>query len=156
MASPPTAPARTPEVEQQSTGARTLSAAQPGQTRGDSDLFTAGKDALTARDYSRVIASLREFLDRAPQDPRAPEARFLLAESYRADGRFADAVRAYTEFLERSPEDLRVPAATFGLAESRIALKDSAGCSALREALARYPAAPEAASATTILSTRCP
>jgi len=153
-ASPPTV-AGQPSPFGASRSRSTLQATAPAADAA-ADLFMTGKDAWAARDFGRAAASLREFLTRTPQDPRAPEARFLLAEAYRADGRFADAVGAYTEFLRQSPNDERTTAAMFGLAESRVSLGDRSGCDLLREMLTRYPNVPEAALAGTFLSSHCP
>jgi alpha-2-macroglobulin len=49
---------------------------------------------------SQGIAALRRFLAAFPAHPRAVRAAFLVAESYRARGKSAEALDAYYEFLK--------------------------------------------------------
>jgi TolA-binding protein len=140
-------------------GAPSASAARTGALRLATpavDRFSEGKDAWLAHDFARAIQALGEFLAQSPQDPRAPEARFLLADAYRAAGRFAEAASAYAAFLRQHADHARVPDAFLGLGESRVRLGDRSGCGMLREAVTRYPKAPEAGPAREALTTSCP
>jgi TolA-binding protein len=82
--------------------------------------------------------------------------RLLLAEAYRAARRYGEAVGEVETFLRRHPDDRNVPTAWFRRAEIRLESGDPAGCGLLREALERYPDAPDAVRARGTLSDRCP
>jgi len=95
-------------------------------------------------------------LARHPNDGRAPDARFLLADAYRVLGRHVEAARGFATFLRQYPEHRRAPAALYRQAESRLAAADPSGCAVLRDALNRYPEAREAPTARETLAARCP
>ena len=138
----PAAPSRTGAM---------LQAAKP-----KADLFVAGKAAADRHEYDQAIEQLRDFLARAPEEPHAGDALFLLADAYRGRGRFTEAVSAYQEFLRQYPDHVRVPAAAFGLGDAHLRLGDASGCEILRDAVRRYPTRPEALSARELVSSRCP
>jgi TolA-binding protein len=85
-----------------------------------------------------------------------PDARFLLADAYRAQRRYAEASDEFEAFLRQYPTHRRAPDALYRHGEIRLLLGDQSGCNILRDALNRYPDAPEAAAARETLPARCP
>ncbi len=120
------------------------------------DLFSSAVTEYAARRYDPAIDDLRAFLAQRPGDPRAPDARFLLADAYRAQGRDAEADAEFGAFLRQYPQHPKAPVALYRHGEIRLRLGDPTGCSILRDALSRYPDAPEAAGARETVSARCP
>jgi tol-pal system protein YbgF len=120
------------------------------------DLFSEAATEFAAQRYDTAIENLRAFLTQYPKDGRAPDARFLLADAYLAQGRYAEAGTEFAAFLRQYPEHRRAPAALYRQGEVRVHLGDQSGCAILRDALTRNPSAREAASARETLSARCP
>lgn len=120
------------------------------------ELFSSAVTAFAAERYDPAIADLRVFLAQHPSDGRAPDARFLLADAYRAQGRYAEAGAEFEAFLRQYPRHSRAPLALYRQGEVRILQGDQSGCNILRDAVNRYPDVPEAAAARETLSARCP
>jgi tol-pal system protein YbgF len=131
--------------------------APPATSRGTADeVFSSAATEFAAQKYESAIETLRAFLERYPRDGRAPDARFLLADAYRAQSRYAEASAEFDVFLRQFPDHRRAPAALYRQGEVRLLLGDQSGCSLLGNALNRYPDAREAASARETLAARCP
>lgn len=120
------------------------------------EIFSAAATDFAAQRYEGAIEGFDAFLARHPADGRAPDARFLLADAYRALGRHAEASAGFAAFLRDYPEHRRAPAALYRQGESRVVMADPAGCAMLRDALNRYPEAREATAARDTLAARCP
>jgi TolA-binding protein len=120
------------------------------------ETFSAAATAFAAQQYESAIATLRAFLAQYASDGRAPDARFLLADAYRAQNRYAEASAEFATFLRLYPEHRRAPSALYRQGEMRLRLGDQAGCGILRDALNRHADAREAQSAREMLSARCP
>jgi tol-pal system protein YbgF len=119
------------------------------------DLFSAAATEYAAQDYKASIEHFRAFLAQYPKEKRAPDAQFFQAEAYRAQHRYAEAGAALDAFLSQYPDHRRTPVALYRQGEARLALGDASGCRVLRDALNRYPSAPEAAAAREALAARC-
>jgi tol-pal system protein YbgF len=121
-----------------------------------SDLYSAGLTEYARQAYDRAIEAFRAFLAQFPQDARAPDARYWLANSYFHQRRYAEAIPEYEAVIRQFPESRRVPAATFRQGQARLALGDPAGCQDLREVVGRFPRTREAGQARETLAARCP
>ena len=119
------------------------------------DLFSAAATEYAAQDYRAAVEHFRAFLAQYPKENRAPEAQFFQAEAYWAQHRYAEADAAFGVFLGDYPDHRWAPVALYRQGEARLALGDASGCRVLREALERYPGAPEAAAARGVLAVRC-
>jgi TolA-binding protein len=124
--------------------------------RTANDLFSEAATDFAAQRYDGAIEALRAFLAQHPRDGRAPDARFLLADAYRAQDRYADASAEFEAFLRQYPGHRMTAAALHRQGEMRILTGDQSGCSVLRDALSRYPDAREAAASRDTLAARCP
>jgi tol-pal system protein YbgF len=124
--------------------------------RSADDLFSSAVTEFAAQRYEPAIGDLRAFLAQHPNDGRVPDARFLLADAYRAQRRYAEASDEFEAFLRQYPTHRRAPDALYRHGEIRLLLGDQSGCNILRDALNRYPDAPEAAAARETLPARCP
>jgi tol-pal system protein YbgF len=119
------------------------------------DLFSAAATEYATQDYQAAIEHFRTFLAQYPKENRAPDAQFFQAEAYWAQHRYAEADAAFGVFLGQYPDHRRAPVALYRQGEARLALGDASGCRVLREALERYPSAPEAVAARGALAARC-
>jgi TolA-binding protein len=124
--------------------------------RSADDLYSSAVTKFAAQRYEPAIGDLHAFLGQHPDDARAPDAQFLLADAHRAQGRYAEAGAEFEAFLRRYPEHPRAPAALYRQGEIRLLRGDQSGCAILRDALNRYPDAREAAVGRETLSARCP
>ena len=123
---------------------------------GPATLLSDAEAAIATGEFEQAIERLRVFLARYPSDERAPDARLLLADAYRARRRYGEAIAEVEAFLRQYPGHRNAPRAWYRRAEIRLESGDTAGCALLREALGRYSDAPEAVSARGTLSHRCP
>lgn len=155
--SPPDARAKTESTPRPESGASVLqrSVSAP-PARSAEELFSSAVTEFAAERYEPAIADLRAFLAQHPDDGRAPDARFLLGDAYRAQGRYAEAGAEFEAFLRQYPRHPRVPLALYRQGEVRLLLGDQSGCGLLRDAVSRYPYVREAATARETLSARCP
>jgi tol-pal system protein YbgF len=124
--------------------------------RSAEELFSSAVTEFAAERYESAIAGLRAFLAQRPNDGRAPDARFLLGDAYRAQGRYAEADAEFEAFLRQYPRHPRAPLALYRQGEIRLLLGDQSGCGMLRDAVSRYPDVREAATARETLAARCP
>jgi tol-pal system protein YbgF len=124
--------------------------------RSAEELFSSAVTEFAAERYEAAIADFHAFLAQHPTDSRAPDARFLLGDAYRAQGRYAEAGAEFEAFLRQYPRHPRAPLALYRQGEVRILRGDQSGCTILRDAVSRYPDVPEAATARELLSARCP
>jgi len=132
---------------------RSMSAPAP---RSADALFSSGVTEFAAQRYEPAIDDLRAFLAQHPDDGRVPDARFLLADAYRAQGRYAEAGAEFEAFLRQYPKHPRAPTALYRQGEIQLLLGENSGCKTLRDALNRYPDVREAATARETLAARCP
>ena len=132
---------------------RSVSAPAP---RSADALFSSGVTEFAAQRYEPAIDDLRAFLAQHPDDGRVPDARFLLADAYRAQGRYAEAGAEFEAFLRQYPKHPRAPTALYRQGEIQLLLGEKSGCKTLRDALNRYPDVREAATARETLAARCP
>lgn len=90
----------------------------------------------------------RAFVQRFPQDPRAPQAYLAIGESFLQEKRFSSAAAAFQRLLETFPTSPEVPEATLRLSSAFVELRFCTDArSLLRDVLKRYPTSPPAAEA---------
>lgn len=103
-------------------------------------LFAEADKRLAAAQWSEARRMFEAFVNRYPQDLRAPKAQFNVGEAYVGEKRFANAIGAYTKVVDNFPKSEVVPDAMFKNGVSFYALKY---CSDARvyfqELLKRYP-----------------
>ncbi len=111
------------------------------QTGDNPDLlFQRGRTRMFEGDFSAALDAFAEFVEVAPDDPRAGEAWFWAGRIYRTQSRpveAADALVRSLQFDERSP---MAPEAMVQLGASlaEMGQRDQA-CQTLRAAVQRYP-----------------
>lgn len=96
------------------------------------------------RDEARRF--LRSFIQRFPEDPRAPQALLQVGISFVQELKHSNAVAEFSNLIQRFPKSPEVPEAMWQLAESFVVLKFCGDAKAMYQDLARrYPKSPRAA-----------
>ena len=114
-------------------------AALPGNTRGDYDadmvLFKAGQ-------FDAAATGFQGFLAKYPKDRLAPEATYLLGESYARLGRQREAAEQFLKVSTDFTRSSRAPDALLrlGVALNALGAKEQA-CATYQEVDRKYPAA---------------
>ncbi len=100
---------------------------------------------LAVRDKTvaeKALAAFRDFLPRAPNDRRVPEAQYQLARSHYQLGQWEPAVAAYRVILDQYPETDWAPLAAWEIVAPMAELRQTAEMyAALQHYATRYPEA---------------
>jgi tol-pal system protein YbgF len=112
------------------------------------------KDALWKEAQSRMAGGMREdarrffhaFIQRFPQDQRAPQAQIFLGQSYATESKHTQAAAEFQKVLDTYPKSSEVPEAMWLLAQSFVELRFCGDAKVLLQDLARrYPRSPRVA-----------
>jgi TolA-binding protein len=88
---------------------------------------------------------LRSFIQRFPEDPRAPQGLLQIGMSFVQELKHSNAVAEFSNLIQRFPRAPEVPEAMWQLAESFVVLKFCGDAKAMYQDLAkRYPKSPRA------------
>ena len=88
---------------------------------------------------------LRSFIQRFPDDPRAPQGLLQVGISFVQELKHSNAVAEFSNLIQRFPKSPEVPEAMWQLAESFVVLKFCGDAKAMYQDLARrYPKSPRA------------
>ena len=116
--------------------------------------FKQARQLLLDGDYGSAETALAGFVERFPDEPKTPEARYWLGETLFVREAYGDAASAYLGALRGWPQTSWGPDAVLKLSRALVALKKPAdACKTLDELTRRYPKAP-AAVTTKAASTR--
>jgi TolA-binding protein len=112
------------------------------------------KEALWKESQNRLAGGMREdarrflraFIQRFPNDPRAPQAELQVGQSFAQEFKHALAVAEYQAVMSRFGRSPEVPEAMWLLGESYVAMKYCTDAKAIFLDLSkRYPKSPRAA-----------
>ena len=104
--------------------------------------FSAGK-------HEQAITNFRRYLEAYGQTEAADNAQFMVAESFFALNRQQEALAEYDKCLTNYPRGDKTPSALYKKGVLLLQLeRREEGVNALRNVIATFPAAPEAAQAT--------
>ncbi|MHB8418953.1 MAG: tetratricopeptide repeat protein [Myxococcales bacterium] len=81
---------------------KALVSAYPDRSGADGWQMQAAQGYFELADYAQARTEARALLDRFPQSPLAPRARFLLGSCFEMEGRRAEAVAAYQQLIDRT------------------------------------------------------
>jgi len=110
--------------------------------------FDAARSALEGGDYAAAAERFADFTATYPGSPLAGEAHFLRGEALSADGRTADAARAYLDSFSGAPAGARAADALLRLGLSLASLgQTQEACLTLGEIDLRFPLSPAATEA---------
>ncbi len=119
-------------------------------------LFQAGRDAFDKGNDSMARGALRRFVETFPDEPRAAEAQFMIAETFFKAGQYGQAVRDFQLVHDRyrGREGAPVGKALLRIAEALLKQGDCKKSVGVYQYVIDYDKkAPEAAKARTMLAT---
>lgn len=110
--------------------------------------FDSATALYKAGNYKNAGAAFADFLRRYPQSGYAPQAQYLLGNTYYAQRDCRNAIAAQQAVVKNYPENPKAPDALLNIATCQIELKEKAAAKKSLEALiAQYPEAPAAQTA---------
>ena len=123
-------------------------AASPGSDKN----YTEGMRLYHAKKYSEAQNQLYQYLKSHPKGPKAPEARYYLADSFYQEGKFKEAGVEFNKLRLQSPQSILAPA---GLLRQALCYKNQQQMGTYRSTLQKlvkaYPNSPEAKEAQKML-----
>ncbi len=117
-------------------------------------LYTAGKSAFDRNDLPMARGILRKFLEIRPDDARAPNALYLIGDSYFREGRYGQSIREMQRLHDRYRDVKGAPVekALLRIAESLLKQDDCRKAAGVLKYLSDYNRkAPEAEKARDML-----
>ncbi len=88
---------------------------------------------------------LRSFIQRFPDDARAPQAQLIIGVTFVQELKHQNAAAEFSSLIQRFPRSAEVPEAMWQLAEAFVVLKFCSDAKAMYQDLAkRYPKSPRA------------
>lgn len=103
-------------------------------------LLQKARQNFLARRYDQAEQAYRVWLSRFGNDPRAPEARYDLAETLYIQGRFKEAGRLFVQTYQEAPDSRVAPRALLRLGQAlRRMGKRAEACKAWQALRERYP-----------------
>ena len=130
----------------------TPSASKPAVLSASGDKpYTEGMRLYHAKKYSEARQQLYQYLKSQPKGPKAPEARYYLADSFYRENKFQEAAVEFNK-LRQFPKSILAPA---GLLRQGLCYKNLQQMSTYRSTLQKlvkaYPNSPEAKEAQKML-----
>ncbi len=114
--------------------------------------FTEGMRLYHAKKYGEARNQLHQYLKAQPKGPKAPEARYYLADSFYQEGKYGEAGVEFNKLRLQFPKSILAPA---GLLRQALCYKSQQQMSTYRSTLNKlvkaYPNSPEAKEATKML-----
>jgi len=114
--------------------------------------YTEGMRLYHAKKYDEARNQLYQYLNNQPRGPKAPEARYYLADSFYQEGKYREAGVEFNKLRTQSPKSILAPA---GLLRQALCYKNQQQMSPYRSTLQKlvkaYPDSPEAKEAQKML-----
>ena len=131
----------------------TPSAPKPAVSSAAADKnYTEGMRLYHAKKYGDARHQLYQYLKNQPKGPKAPEARYYLADSFYQEGKYQEAGVEFNKLRLQSPKSILAPA---GLLRQALCYKNLHQMSTYRSTLQKlvkaYPNSPEAKEAQKML-----
>ena len=114
--------------------------------------YTEGMRLYHAKKYAEARHQLYQYLKNQPKGPKAPEARYYLADSFYQEGKYQEAGVEFNKLRLQSPKSILAPA---GLLRQALCYKNQQQMGTYRSTLQKlvkaYPNSPEAKEAQKML-----
>jgi tol-pal system protein YbgF len=114
--------------------------------------YTEGLRSYHAKKYGEARTQFFNYLKTQPKGPRAPEARYYLADSFYLEGKYREAGVEFNKLRSQFPKSILAPA---GMLRQALCYKNQQQLSAYRSTLNKlikaYPQSPEAKEAQKML-----
>jgi tol-pal system protein YbgF len=150
-------PATTPTARPQAVSAPSTPApqatAKPGVASTAAENYVSeGMRAYQAKKYGEARTQFYNYLKTEPKGPRAPEARYYLADSFFLEGKYREAGVEFNKLLVQFPKSVLAPA---GLLRQALSYRNQQQMSNYRNTLNKlikaYPSSAEAKEAQKLL-----
>jgi tol-pal system protein YbgF len=119
---------------------------------GSDKHYTEGMRLYHAKKYSDARHQMYQYLKNQPRGPKAPEARYYLADSFYQEGKYREAGVEFNKLRLQSPKSILAPA---GLLRQALCYKNQQQMATYRSTLQKlvkaYPNSPEAKEAQKML-----
>ena len=130
----------------QQTQQRIVDRVAPTMPEDKEALWKEAQKRLTDGQRDEARRFLRSFIQRFPEDPRAPQGQLQLGMSFVQELKHSNAVAEFSNLIQRFSRSPEVPEAMWQLAEAFVVLKFCSDAKAMYQDLAkRYPKSPRAA-----------
>jgi tol-pal system protein YbgF len=117
----------------------------PSMAEDPQTLWKQAQDRMSGGMREDARRFFRAFIQRYPQDARAPQAHLEIGRSYALEGKHTQAAAEYQRVLDGFPKSPEVPEAMWLIAQSFVDLKFCTDARAfLQDLLRRYPRSPRA------------
>ncbi len=114
--------------------------------------YTEGMHQYQAKKYAEARTQFYDYLKSQPRGPRAPEARYYLADSFYQEAKYQEAAVEFNKLRLQFPKSILAPA---GLLRQALCYKNQQQMSTYRDTLRKlvkaYPNSPEAKEAQKML-----
>ncbi len=114
--------------------------------------FTEGMNLYHAKKYSEARNQFHQYLKNQPKGPKAPEARYYLADSFYRENKFQEAAVEFNKLRLQAPQSILAPA---GLLRQALCYKNLQQMGSYRSTLQKlvkaYPNSPEGKEAQKML-----
>jgi tol-pal system protein YbgF len=114
--------------------------------------YTEGMRLYQAKKYGEAQNQLYQYLKSQPKGPKAPEARYYLADTFYQEGKYQEAAVEFNKLRLQFPKSILAPA---GLLRQALCYKNQQQMSTYRDTLRKlvkaYPNSPEAKEAQKML-----
>jgi TolA-binding protein len=114
--------------------------------------YTEGMRLYHAKKYPEARHQLYQYLKNQPRGPKAPEARYYLADGFYQEGKYQEAGVEFNKLRLQSPKSILAPA---GLLRQALCYKNQQQMGTYRSTLQKlvkaYPTSPEAKEAQKML-----
>jgi len=108
-------------------------------------LYNDGLHLYQGKKYPQARAKFSQYLKEQPKGPKAPDARYQLADSYFQEGRYQEAAVEFNKLSSQFPKSILAPAGMLRQAMAYQHLQQTpAYRSTLRKLVQTYPNSPEA------------
>jgi TolA-binding protein len=129
----------------QSTQQRIVDRVAPTMPEDKESLWKESQKRLAEGQRDDARRFLRSFIQRFPDDARAPQGQLQIGVSFVQELKHSNAVAEFSNLIQRFPRSAEVPEAMWQLAESFVVLKFCGDAKAMYQDLAkRYPKSPRA------------
>jgi tol-pal system protein YbgF len=127
-------------------------AAPAAASLGSEKNYTEGMRLYHAKKYGEAQNQLHQYLKSQPKGPKAPEARYYLADSFYQGGKYQEAGVEFNKLRLQFPQSILAPA---GLLRQALCYKNQQQMGSYRSTLQKlvkaYPNTPEAKEAQKML-----
>jgi tol-pal system protein YbgF len=131
----------------------TPSSPKPAVSSAEADkYYTEGMRLYQAKKYGEARNQMNQYLKNQPRGPRAPEARYYLADSFYRENKYQEAAVEFNKLRLQSPKSILAPP---GLLRQALCYKNLQQMGTYRSTLQKlvkaYPNSPEAKEAQKML-----